>query len=360
MQRWLGGHSTSVFSGVSPHTPPGAATTRAALGASAGPGLPPPNRRSNASQPNGTVNAATTITRTIDSAISAAALYGCDGSWATDYAACYGFPMAADRTFLLLLAFAAVASGCGAVESSEAAVADSSTPDTARPESAVGASCIGATTGTYACGGTARACDPSRPPGLPTGACTAGESCELIVRPANCDCLEDDGPRYPWSCSCVAGAWSCTALPPDARICGCMLNPPYAASCEPVKGPSGVDEHRWIGLEPYNGFRGAGFGAAVTLQGSSAPDAALKAAVVNGIRLYSYSIGAWVRAEVGAATGDDKFLKWTVEPPKGFPRGGDWALRVGPLPASASVGWVDAPNVYCGGVMETHFTVLAP
>ncbi len=217
------------------------------------------------------------------------------------------------------------------------------------------ASCVGATTGSYACGADVRACDPQRPTGLPSGACAPGATCNVTVRPASCNCDVDDGPRSPWSCTCVDGDWQCKAEPQDARVCGCLLDPPFTASCEAA--PPVPRTGRFVQLGPKTGSTSA-YPGYVSLSVPSAASKDLLAAVVSTIRLFSFRQRAWVRTDITASNVDPGIYSWSVAP-RDQPYGGEWALRVGPFAPELGIEYLDSGMLFCDGRAETLFTVIA-
>ena len=119
-------------------------------------------------------------------------------------------------------------------------------------EDTSGVADAGPEAGSFTCGGEARATEPIHPAGLPTGACSAGATCDVIVRPADCSCAQDPGPAFPWQCRCISGTWSCKLQPPDGRVCGCPA------------GDAGAFDAPTYSTEDFSSFRYSFYGTGIS------------------------------------------------------------------------------------------------
>jgi hypothetical protein len=151
----------------------------------------------------------------------------------------------------------------------------------------------------------------------------------------------DDGPRYPWSCACVDGAWRCTQGAPDGRVCGCTLNPPHDVSCgapPALERPVGSIS---IAVE-------AAFPVTVTLHSN---DTFARGALKNSISLFSVDAKRWVNVELEQVMLTSTALAYSLRP---LGRAtGTWVLRIAP---PEGVIFATPPPVFCEGAGETRFT----
>jgi hypothetical protein len=152
----------------------------------------------------------------------------------------------------------------------------------------------------------------------------------------------DDGPRFPWTCACVDGAWRCTPGAPDGRVCGCTLNPPHEVSCgapPAIERPVGSIS---ISVE-------AAFPITVTLHSN---DPLARGALKNSLSLFSVDERRWVDVELKQDLLTSTALTYSLGP-RGTSASGAWVLRIAP---PEGVIFATPPPVFCEGAGETRFT----